>query len=240
MKRAIAGAAVLSVLVASPAMAAQASPTVAPAAQAAVAPSAAVLEPVFADNIVRAGTEVALILREELTTKKKQLRVGQRIQMEVAASVTRNGVVVIPAGTPAIGEITEVRNKGMWGKSGYIGARVLSLRIGDRHIRLTGTFDDKGVTGTGGVVAAVALIPIAGFFTTGTSAFIASGAGVKAFLDEDIAFRPVPTAPQVIDVPVSAPVAAPSVVAATSPAVLPAVAATSVVQSTPTSASPAQ
>ena len=74
----------------------------------------------------------------------------------------------------------------MWGKSGRIEARVLNVRVGDRTIRLTGTFDDKGVTGTAGVVAAVALVPVAGFFVTGTSASIPAGAGVKAFLDEDL------------------------------------------------------
>ena len=149
------------------------------------------MEPAPTQNILRAGTEVALKMREELTTKEKRARVGQRFQMEVAAPVEMNGVTVIPVGTPAIGEITEVRNKGMWGKSGYINARVISLRLGDRSIRLSGTFDDKGVTGTGGVVAAVALLPVAGFFTTGTSATIPTGAGVKGFLDEDILFRPV-------------------------------------------------
>lgn len=162
---------------------------------------AAIIQPSVNQNILRAGTEVPLVTREELTTKEKKLRVGQRIQLEVSSNVTANGVTVIPAGTPAIGEITEVRNKGMWGKSGYIAARVLSLRLGDRQIRLSGTFDDKGVTGTGGVVAAVAFVPLAGFLTTGTSAQIPSGAAIKAFLDEDIAFVPVAAQPQVIQVP---------------------------------------
>lgn len=149
----------------------------------------ATLDPVAQSGVLRAGVEVPLITREELTTKKKKLRVGQRFQMEVSANVSSGGVVVIPAGTPAVGEVTEVRNKGMWGKSGYIGARVISMRVGDRNVRLTGTFDDKGVTGTGGVVAAIAFVPIAGFLTTGTSAFIASGSAVKGFLDEDLSFR---------------------------------------------------
>lgn len=162
--------------------------------------SAALIEPV-SPNVLRSGIEVPLILREELTTKKKALRTGQRFQMEVASNITANGVIVIPAGTPAVGEVTEVRNKGMWGKSGFISARAVSLRIGDRSVRLTGTFDDKGVAGTGGVVAAAVLIPVAGFFTTGTSALIPSGANVKAFLDEDVAFRAVAAQPQVLEVP---------------------------------------
>lgn len=161
----------------------------------------AIVQAPASQNVLRAGTEIPLLLREELTTKKKKLRVGHRFQMEVASNITQNGVTVIPAGSPAVGEVTEVRNKGMWGKSGYIGARIVSLRLGDRHVRLTGTFDDKGVTGTGGVVAAIALIPVAGFFTTGTSAFVASGSGVKAFLDEDIAFRTVAAPAPVLDIP---------------------------------------
>jgi len=179
-----------------------------PAAQPLPVQPVATLEPSLNDNILRAGTEIPLVTREELTTKKKKLRVGQRIQMEVAANIEKNGVVVVPVGTPAVGEITEVRNKGMWGKSGYIGARAVSMRIGDRNIRLTGAFDDKGVTGTGGVVASIALVPLAGFFTTGTSAFIPTGSGVKSFLDEDIAFRAAVAQPKIVDVPAATPVAA--------------------------------
>jgi DNA-binding response OmpR family regulator len=67
--------------------------------------------------------------------------------------------------------------------------REISMRLGDRTVRMSGSFDDKGVTGTAGVVAAVAFVPVVGFFTTGTSAMIPMGGAVKAFLDEDIAFR---------------------------------------------------
>ena len=178
----------------------------APAAPVAAPPPAtvAVLEPVAQQNVMRSGTEVALVTREELTTKHKKLRVGQRFQLEVASNVVMNGVVIIPVGTPAVGEVTDVRNKGMWGKSGYINGRVISLRLGDRQIRLTGTFDDKGTTGTAGVVGAVAFVPIAGFFMTGTSAQIPTGSPVKAFLDEDIAYRTVAVQPQVLEVPVAA------------------------------------
>ena len=93
---------------------------------------------------------------------------------------------MIPAGSPATGEVTDVRNKGMWGKSGRINARVLFVRANGRQIRLTVALDDKGTTGTGGVVASVLLIPVAGFFVTGTSANIPLGAPVNGFIDEDI------------------------------------------------------
>jgi hypothetical protein len=91
----------------------------------------------------------------------------------------------------------------MWGKSGHLTARALWTRVNGRQIRLTGNFDDKGVTGTGGVVAAVAFIPVAGFFVTGTSAVLPQGGQVGAFLDEDIALaiNAAPAAPLQVNVP---------------------------------------
>jgi len=156
----------------------------------ATAQTAAPLAPVAAANygtaVLRTGTEVPLKLSEELTTKGKKLKVGQRFHMEVAENVVMQDQVVIPAGSPAIGEISEVRNKGMWGKSGHLTARIMYVTVNGRQIRMSGGFDDKGVTGTAGVVGAIALVPVAGFFMTGTSAKIPMGTAVKGFVDEDV------------------------------------------------------
>ncbi len=186
------------------------SPPAAPAATIAPPQQTAVIVGDPAANVLRAGTKVLLKMSEPLTTEGKKLRVGQRFQLEVAEPVTINDQVVIPAGSPAVGEVTDVRNKGMWGKSGRINARVLSVRANGRQIRMTGAIDDKGVTGTAGVVAAIAFVPVAGFFTTGTSARIPLGAPVTGFLDEDltVAFAPA-AAPQPMVVPAAAPAAAP-------------------------------
>jgi hypothetical protein len=154
-------------------------------------------------NVLRIGTEVNLKLREPLTTAGKKLRVGYRFQMEVAEPVMVNGQIVVPTGSPALGEITEVRNKGMWGKSGHLTASVLYVNVNGRQIRLTGTFDDKGVTGTAAVVGAVLLIPVVGFFTTGTSAHIPVNAPIKAFIGEDVPLAFVATAPTPMVVPVA-------------------------------------
>lgn len=156
--------------------------------------------------VLRAGTPVSLRILEEVTTKEKKARVGQRLRMEVASPVEYNGVVVIPAGTPAEGEITSVRNKGMWGKSGHLGARALWTRVNGRQVRLAGTFDDKGVTGTAGVVASIALIPLAGFFVTGTSAVLPAGGMVAGFLDEDLELAIRASTPAPLEVSAPAPI----------------------------------
>ena len=193
----------LALVASSPVMAQTMAPVPAVAA-----PTAMIVAPVAPANaVLRAGTPVSLKLLEEVTTKNKAARVGQRINLEVAAPVEVEGQVVIPAGTPAWGELTGVRNKGMWGKSGKLDAQLLFMRLNGRQIRLSGAFDDKGVTGTGAVVGAVLLIPIAGFFMTGTSALLPKGGTVGGFIDEDVplAFAASSAAP--MQVPVATPVA---------------------------------
>lgn len=157
--------------------------------------------------VLRVGTEVPLRLSEELTTKGKQLRVGQRFHLETAEPVVVNGVTVIPAGSPAMGEITDVRNKGMWGKSGHLAGRVLFVTVNGRQIRMSGAFDDKGVTGTAGVVGAIALVPVAGFLMTGTSAKVPAGSIVKSFVDEDVPLSIAATAQPPLAVNATVPVA---------------------------------
>jgi hypothetical protein len=107
--------------------------------------------------------------------------------METAAPVMVQGVNVIPVGSPAMGEITDARNKGMWGRSGHLSARILYVTVNGRQIRLSGAFDDKGVVGGVGAVAVSAFIAWpAGFFITGTSARLPIGTIVKGFVDEDV------------------------------------------------------
>lgn len=174
-----------------------------------------------ANNVLRTGTEIQLKMEEPLTTEGKKLRVGQHFRLSVIEPVSVGGQIVIPVGSPAVGEITEVRNKGMWGKSGHLTASLLNVSVNGRQIRLTGTFDDKGVTGTAGVVAAVAFVPVVGFFTTGTSAKIAAGSQVKGFIGEDV---PLVFAEAKPAEPVTVPVAAGTSIAAaveTAPAAAP-------------------
>lgn len=172
--------------------------------QRAYMPGAAIAPPVMTNAILRVGTEVPLRLSEELTTKGKKLRVGDRFHLETSEPVLVQGVNVIPVGSPAVGEITDVRNKGMWGKSGHLSARILYLTVNGRQIRLSGAFDDKGVAGGIGAVAVSAIVFLpAGFFMTGTSAKVPAGSIIKSFVDEDVPLSmPVAAqAPMVVGAP---------------------------------------
>ena len=167
----------------------------------------AIAAPVSNNAVLRTGTEVSLRLAEELTTQGKKLRVGYRFRLETAEPVIVQGVTVIPVGSPAVGEVTNVRNKGMWGKSGQLGARVLYVTVNGRQIRLSGSFDDKGVAGGVGAVAVSAIVFLpAGFFMTGTSARVPMGTSVKAFVDEDVALSLVSASPQPLKVQTAPPV----------------------------------
>src|SRR4051794_31143480 len=175
--------------------------------QPAPAPTAAPISaPVMTSAILHVGTEVPLRLVQELTTKGKQLRVGDRFHLETSEPVMVQGVNVIPVGSPAMGEITDVRNKGMWGKSGHLAARVLYVTVNGRQIRLSGAFDDKGVAGGVGAVAVSAIVFLpAGFFMTGTSAKVPAGTMVKSFVDEDVplAMATAVQAPLAVSAPVA-------------------------------------
>ena len=143
-------------------------------------------------NVLRAGSPVPVALSEQLTTKGKNLKVGQRVRLEVAQDVMLNGRLAIPARSPVEGVLTEVRNKGMWGKSGAIRLHIVSVNINGVTVRLSGDMDTRGETGTAGVVGAVVALPIAGFFVTGTSAEMALNAPGRAFLDQDVEIAPAP------------------------------------------------
>jgi hypothetical protein len=140
--------------------------------------------------VLRSGTQVQLRLLETLTTKNEVLRAGQRVRLEVAETLAVDGVTLVPVGTPAIAEVVDVRNKGMWGKSGRFVLRILYMTVNGRQIRMAGGADDKGVAGGAAAVAVSALVFLpAGFFMTGTSATLPAGTAMKAFIEEDVRFN---------------------------------------------------
>jgi hypothetical protein len=185
MKTFITGAAIAA-LVATPLSAQQ---VIAPVQNAAVqvappSPPVMTVSPESRANVLPAGTSVRLRTLTQLHSQEN--RTGDRFDLEVAEDVLLNGVVVIPRGSPATGEITRVKRKGMWGRSGRLETRLLSVRANGMVIPITGTVAERGDTGTAGVVASIVVLPVAGFFVTGTSAILPVGTGFTGHTDGDI------------------------------------------------------
>ncbi len=168
-------------------------------------------------NVLQRGTEVRMATRVELHSQRS--RVGERFELEVTDDVLLNGQVIVPVGSIATGEVTRVQHRGMWGRRGILETRLISVRVGDRQIRLTGAAGDRGRAGTAGVVASVLLIPVVGFFVTGTSAVIPPRTPTVAYTEEDLPVvfaGPVAARPLVVPLQTS-PAPAPQPAQATPP-----------------------
>jgi hypothetical protein len=135
-------------------------------------------------NVLARGTEIRMETLRELNSNDS--KVGDRFDLEVTEDVKLNGKTVIEAGTRGVGEVTLAKRKGMWGKSGKLETRLLYLEVGGERIRISGSAGGQGKTGTAGVVASLAVVPIAGFFVTGTTATIPPRTATIATLDEDV------------------------------------------------------
>lgn len=135
-------------------------------------------------NVLRQGT--SLRLRSLATLNSKEARTGQIFDLETTEDVVVDGHIIIPRGSHAEGEITFAKGKGMWGKSGKIDTQLRSVSANGVLIPLRGTVAQKGETGAAGVIGAIAFLPIAGFFVTGTSAELPVGTTFTGFVVNDL------------------------------------------------------
>jgi len=204
-------------------------PAEAPATDAAAAPAApAAGTPVASATHMLSGAEVRMVTRSELSSRTTRL--GDRVELEVTDDVVVNDMVMIPRGSVATGEVTRVRKKGMWGRSGILETRLVSVRAGDHDIRLSGAAGDRGRSGTAATIGAVLLSPLivapfVGFFVTGTSAVIPANTTTVAYTAEEVPLALAIATPAAIPAAATAeaeataePVAAPSEPAPAAPA----------------------
>lgn len=97
-----------------------------------VAPAAAEAQPVT----IHAGAHLTLATTEDLSSKT--MAKGDMVALRVAEEFRIEGRLVIPAGTPAVGQVSDVRASGGLGVSGKLVIRPLYVRVGDATIRLRG------------------------------------------------------------------------------------------------------
>jgi hypothetical protein len=94
---------------------------------------------------VPAGTQVYLEPGQLITSKRGENNVGEIIRASVWRNVVVNGHVVIKAGAPAVGRITDIKRRNIAGKKGQIKIAAVSARgVDGQDILLDGGYHEKG------------------------------------------------------------------------------------------------
>lgn len=163
-------------------------PVEAPAATAADAPCCT----------VPARTMVEIEILETVNSKANHSR--QSFAFRLAEPLTMNGRVVVPAGTPGVGEVVHAARARAGGKAGelILAARYLDLngtRIPLRSLRYGRSqgVDNSGAVNTGAMVAA-AVLPMAamlGYLIAGGEVNIPAGTRANAQTSAEITLAPV-------------------------------------------------
>ncbi len=134
--------------------------------------------------VLAAGTEVRLATGVQLHSKTAHQ--GQVFPLTVVDDVRVGPYLVIPQGSPAVGQIARVGEKGMFGRSGKLDLAILYVEVGGRRIRLTGQTRKKGTPGTAPVVVTAILVGEWAGFISGTSAVVPAGSKLTAMVLEDV------------------------------------------------------
>ncbi len=239
MKLRTAACGLVAVLITAPLSAQVTSPTggfIPPAAiPAAAAPlavePAAVAAPAMAQIVLPPNTELVVTPNDTLTTKGKALKEGTKFRLSTMFDVMQDGFVLIPKGSFGEGTVTWMTNKGAFGKSGKMEVSFDWIDLGGRRVPLTGNFRQEGEGNTGATVGAVVLVGVFAAFVTGKSASIVNGQQLRARTVEPLAFM-VPasavrvTTGQLVTAPVAAPVVVAPVAVPVAPVAVPVAAPT--------------
>jgi hypothetical protein len=177
-------------------------------------PAVALQRPTAQSSALPANTELLLSMNDDLTTKG--IEEGHKFRLTLVRDVQMGDYVVIPKGTPAVGEVTWKTGKGAFGKSGKMEIALRYLDMNGRHVPIEGKYRQEGEGNTAATVAGVIAAGVFAGFITGKSAKIPQGRELKAFTTETLpvalpdtaaapaaASQPTTIAPTVASQPVS-------------------------------------
>jgi hypothetical protein len=143
-------------------------------------------------------TPVELLAPSEVSTA--DAAPGLIFKLRVNKPVVIDGVVVIPVGTPAFGQVVSAMDSGGLGKSGRMTARLLAIRLGATEIPLEGEMSARG-TGAGSAGVAVLFTGVVGLFHRGNNAKIKAGEILAGFVAKDTPVPMPPAAPPSVSSP---------------------------------------
>lgn len=142
------------------------------------------------DSAVRlpAGTQIRFVTLADLHSKS--LIQGQRFSLTVAEDVIIGTAVAIPRGTPAVGEVESLSEKGMFGKSAKFVLRPLFIELGGRRVNLDGANPQRGKRAVTEAAITTVLTGGLGVFITGKSAKLPAGSTLYGWVRDDAMIAP--------------------------------------------------
>jgi hypothetical protein len=138
--------------------------------------------------VLKEGTDVKLKFAQELSSKTAAE--GDPVNFVVDEDIKIGDVVVIKAGTKALGTVTNAKKAGMMGKGGELNVRLEHLKAGDTRVRLRGTKGKEGDSKTGTAVALTVLFGPIGLIKHGKEIVVKEGSPLAAFVDDDVSLPP--------------------------------------------------
>lgn len=136
--------------------------------------------------VLGAGSPITLAVAEEANTSTH--REGDTFKLTVLNDVKLGETVVIPRGTPAVGEITWRTGKGAFGKSGKMEFSLRYIDLKGERIPVTGDFRQEGEGNTVATGVGVIAIGVFAGFITGKRARVPVGRELMAQLAQPVPF----------------------------------------------------
>jgi hypothetical protein len=119
------------------------------------------------------GTPVTLMVTKEVSSRTARL--GDRFRLRVNQAVLVGGVVAVPVGATAWGEIVSAAGTGVAGNRGRLTARLSHVELPGGSLRLTGAQAVEGKANTAGLVIGVVTFGIGGLLMKGGNALLKAG-----------------------------------------------------------------
>ena len=140
--------------------------------------------------VLPANTNVELEMVDAVSSKTSKH--GDMFKLRVALPVKSGDTVLIPAGTPAVGQVVHAEKSHGGGKAGelILAARYIDMPQG--QIKLHSSFGAAGRNRTGAALATSIAVGVFGMFVKGKEIEIPAGGPLSARLAEDTTIAPTP------------------------------------------------
>lgn len=141
------------------------------------------IEPALSPLILKRDTPIHFMVVSEVTTKTHTA--GHRFRLRVDKPVFVDGVLALPVGTIAWGEVLAARKSGNVGKSGSLEARLLYVDFNGYRVPISGDNSAKGAGGGAETALGVLALGPFGLLAKGNNAKIKAGELMTGFVEQD-------------------------------------------------------